>query len=576
MTVSVSGPYQSQHDRLRRTPVYKVAFSGIDDQYSTHRVGSLTIYWDETEAVDETFALDAAKAYDVTDPLEYFLADLFSTFHREWDTTNRLPYMKLPKGISANIEPERGRSSISSISFVLNDVEGNVTALIAEGLGGRIVTLYMGFDNIDESEFVAVFTGPVTNYALTPDLAGYEISARDPQTLVNRKVCECGATKLTADMAATSVGQYTHYLTILENTNVVFFNSVDPVTFGATLDNVFGADNWEYEQASDEVEGDTAHVGDTTGWLSSGYAQIENEIVAYSGRTSTTLTGLTRGALGTSAAAHSTNAAVRELIRLGPAHPMDIAQSLYTDTDKRGLSIDAALVGSARFAAVKASIGDYTMDFRITEAFNAKTFLEEEIFSIMACYPVTTGGGLLSVKEFAKPEDLDADATIDHSNIRADQSGKPYLQWNGNFQSVINKVTYNYDYSTTETTDRLKFKATLSDEDGDSITQYGEKPLVINSRGLRSELTGTTDLINSRIALILARYKNAAPIVKARVHMQKNLIEPGDVVLVESSLLPDPGTGTRGMSAQMEVVNRSNDYQGGHVDLDLLWTAFGN
>lgn len=575
MTLAVSGLYQSQHDRLQRTPVYKVVFAGITDQYSTHRTGTLSVYWDETEAADETKPLDIAKAYNLTDPAEYFLADIFSTFHRAWTTTNRLPYMQFPKGVGARIEPERGRSSISSISFVLNDIDGNVTALIAEGLGGRICTLYMGFADIDEDEFVAIFTGLVSNYALTDDLTGYKIEAKDPQTLVDRKICECAATKLTAGLAATSTSQYTHYLTILQNTGVVFFNSVDPTTFETTLDNVFGSENWEYEQASDEVSGSVATVGDTTNFLSSGYAQIENEIIAYTGKTATTLTGLTRGALGTTAAAHASGAAVRELIRLGPAHPMDLIQGIYTDTDKTGCSIPASIVKSAVFDAVKASIGSsYQMELSITEGVNAKTLLEEQLYSMLACYPVTTGDGLLSVKEFKAPAALDSVATLDHDCIVLDSSGKPFIKWDGNFQSLINDVTVNFDFDPTEQNEDLKYKATLSDSDAASIAQYGRKPLVLNSKGFRSELAGTTDLINSRIALILDRYKNAAPIVKVRTHMQKNLIEPGEVVVINSALLPNQETGTRGVEAPVEVVNRAIDFPGGVTDFDVLWAGF--
>jgi len=47
-------------------------------------------------------------------------------------------------------------------------------------------------------------------------------------------------------------------------------------------------------------------------WLTAGYLKIDDEIIGYSGKTLTSLTGLTRGLFGTKAATHSNGALVRE------------------------------------------------------------------------------------------------------------------------------------------------------------------------------------------------------------------------------------------------------------------------
>lgn len=54
----------------------------------------------------------------------------------------------------------------------------------------------------------------------------------------------------------------------------------------------------------------TATVDGTGGWPASGYFMIDAEYITYSGVTSTTFTGLTRGSNGTTAAAHANNARV--------------------------------------------------------------------------------------------------------------------------------------------------------------------------------------------------------------------------------------------------------------------------
>lgn len=53
-------------------------------------------------------------------------------------------------------------------------------------------------------------------------------------------------------------------------------------------------------------------VGDTTEFGSSGYFIIENEIIQYSGKTSTTFTGITRGVKGTTNVSHSAGVAITE------------------------------------------------------------------------------------------------------------------------------------------------------------------------------------------------------------------------------------------------------------------------
>ena len=54
-------------------------------------------------------------------------------------------------------------------------------------------------------------------------------------------------------------------------------------------------------------------VDDTSSFASSGTIKIDDELITYSGKTSDTLTGLTRGALSTSAATHADDATVTEM-----------------------------------------------------------------------------------------------------------------------------------------------------------------------------------------------------------------------------------------------------------------------
>ena len=71
-------------------------------------------------------------------------------------------------------------------------------------------------------------------------------------------------------------------------------------------------------------------VGSTTGFPPSGYILIESELIAYTAKTSTTFTGITRGALGTTNVSHSAGVAVTDA--QGTGSPTTIGQVYFTGT----------------------------------------------------------------------------------------------------------------------------------------------------------------------------------------------------------------------------------------------------
>ena len=65
--------------------------------------------------------------------------------------------------------------------------------------------------------------------------------------------------------------------------------------------------------------GTTIDVDSTTGFLSAGVIKVDNELISYTGITSTSLTGITRGVNGTSTAAHSDNTSIEVFTGWGEA-----------------------------------------------------------------------------------------------------------------------------------------------------------------------------------------------------------------------------------------------------------------
>ena len=110
-------------------------------------------------------------------------------------------------------------------------------------------------------------------------------------------------------------------------------------------------------------------VGSTTPFPSSGYFLIDSEIIQYTGTTSTTFTGITRGALATTQAAHSSGAQVSEIQGTGSGttigyvkinntdfsngvtvNPADLSKIVFTYPGVYNVTISAQLLSYANAA----------------------------------------------------------------------------------------------------------------------------------------------------------------------------------------------------------------------------------
>ena len=76
----------------------------------------------------------------------------------------------------------------------------------------------------------------------------------------------------------------------------------------------------------------TANVTSTAGFLSSGYLLIDSELISYTGKTSTSFTGLTRGSSGTTAATHNNAAKVGFISSSGGISPVTASRVLVSDS----------------------------------------------------------------------------------------------------------------------------------------------------------------------------------------------------------------------------------------------------
>jgi len=123
----------------------------------------------------------------------------------------------------------------------------------------------------------------------------------------------------------------------------LYFNQIDAVfkailtsdTGGAFLSFPYGAFHQDgvttLSANISNVSTTPVSVASTDGFPSSGWFLIGGEIISYSGKTSTTFTGITRGVLGTTNLAHTAGAAIAEV--QGTGSSTTIGQVLFNNTD---------------------------------------------------------------------------------------------------------------------------------------------------------------------------------------------------------------------------------------------------
>ena len=137
--------------------------------------------------------------------------------------------------------------------------------------------------------------------------------------------------------------QYSNTLRLYFNQLQNYFQSISTNTGGALIKFPYGA---FHQNGSTTLSANITNVSttpisvaSTAAFPSSGWILIESELIAYTGKTSTTFTGITRGVLGTTNVAHTAGAAITEAQGSGGVGA--IGKVLFNNTDySNGVSTD--------------------------------------------------------------------------------------------------------------------------------------------------------------------------------------------------------------------------------------------
>jgi hypothetical protein len=247
--------------------------------------------------------------------------------------------------------------------------------------------------------------------------------------------------------------------------------------------------------------------------------------------------------------------------------PAEIAQAVYlfalgredSEIDRAGMAaLDAGSEGL--YKTVRPFL------FVLNEAFEAKQFLETEIYKVTGLYPVVDNVGRIALKAFRAPAAGPvAVYTFDRDNMIV----LPEIDR----MPVLNEIIFKIDQ------DADGYQNELIYVDATSVSTYGRaSQLVIESKGLRTVL-GAQWFCQEVANRLFARFsgiglKGGAPVAQIEAFLLTAPVWTGDYVAVTHPLMPDLLTGALGVTDRLyEVIDREPDYARGRMRYRLLDTG---
>lgn len=498
--------FLSANDRLAKRPVFFVRFGAL---------GDATI----NPPIPEEFSSGAIQN----------------------ETISRKKLLKSISSSASSIQPISGQSSIGEITFELIDEEGVITQLITNyRFKNRLCTLFGGYADIDEADFVPIYTGIVTN-VLENKVGAYRFVVSDLMRITKEEVF-VAATKLKTGMSA-----------------------------GASSMTVFNA---------------SLFAPSTSSFGGGNYLRVDDEIIAYTSVSqnadgSWTFSGLSRAQFGTRRVNHDPDVDVVNFIKL-EGNPIDIALKILLTKNgdgsngaydvlhpSQGAGVDQSLVDVAGIEKQRdIFIPTFQFRFFVEEKIEAKRWLEENIFTPINAYPIVKPDGKLSIKLYTVPLPTFGIPVLDDSNVLEPPA------FDGNYrtgQSFVNEVIVSTEFDNIAE----KFLRQFFFEDSTSQVGFDEVASVeIEAKGAQSDLRD--DIVAKRIFNnLIFRFSKPAPVFSLKTFYQNQLIGVGDSVILNASSVPNLVRGRRGGASTIcEVISRSVNFENGSVDLQLLATEF--
>jgi len=459
----------------------------------------------------------------------------------------------IPITLESRADIEQSRFPLSTLVFALvSDEPGQVRAAVTAGLAGNTIDFYLGFWELEwEANKRLRFHGVITEIEQHAGI--YQITARSPMAVANDvQVFDGAQTRLAVAITST--------------------------------DTTFQVDN------TDAFAEPNSDINLTYSML------IENEFVFPRGRTQTAFNSVQRvGAnlyaippimANSQAAAHTVGQVVREMVELGQLtgtnsdagtndlHPMDhLKNFIEGNKEKASLGSSLVTVNDAELGTAKGTLGaGLKYKFSLDEAINAKAFAEKEIYGTVGGYPRESASGELGIKLYQDAADATIVGTITDKDI---------IEWPHflrNAEKIVNLVRVRYDYNPIS----REFTTDFVYRDETSIGLYGERPLIIESKGIRSEYASTVpvaltwfgdtlDFLLDMCQRQVARFGSKAPVYSFTTVLTKQLLSVGDDLEVSFSQMPDIDTGEISLvNKRVEVQAMRHDFRANLIEFEVM------
>ena len=276
-----------------------------------------------------------------------------------------------------------------------------------------------------------------------------------------------------------------------------------------------------------------------------------------------------------------------------------------TGTADHGVDFPAAMIDITGLEQLRDThFQNETFTFRLPAPEDAKAFLEKEFWLAMNCVPFITNEGKYSAKRLNA-----ADATalgigelgfhelaevsvstrgfvsINDAGLGGGELGAQELsteepstlteddivnfEWRFGDEEIVNRVGLSYDYNLDTEENPGDYNIRQTYKAIDSKQAYGERdPVVIESKGIKTANGGQT-IADDRALFFLKRFAEPPPILTVTVFYRNLRLEVMDVVLLTHADIPDPTTGTRGVTAKRFEVLDITPRFGLHGGLDM-------
>lgn len=454
-----------------------------------------------------------------------------------------------PSAISQKIVPDEGRSEIGSMSFTLVDLNSSFTnearskINAGKGLRGKEVRLYVGYEGMDFTAFQRFQTQVISDVEY--DEGVYRIQCRDITREQRKEIFEPKKTTLRNSISATA--------------------TTIPVYVTTGFSTVFHGPS--YSDAPNTTVG---------------YIIIDKEIIRYTGKTSDSFTGCTRGVLNTRAVAHEVDAGtaedrrpkVEEYIYLElPAAKLAYAiltGVIYNDSatlpSHWHLGIDPSWVRLSDFTGIGEDLWDPTLDtdgfiarFAGLKKTDGKKFLESESYMLLGCYSPIYSDGTIGLRRM---NHVLADAPF-----VVELNENNCVSWSGlkhEMDAFHNHIRVDWNWDGEDFTRRKDiFDAT-------SISIHKATPVKeLKFNGLHGA-RHTDAIVAKRIDALRDRYTYPPETMQVTVLPSLNRLEVGDIVRVNLPTVRDFAGAGAHINRSFEIQQKSEDFATGNVTLHLF------